>query len=51
MPRGIYVLMLLAVIAAGGLTAWLVSVFGPDAFVLALPVFMIATIFLNRVRK
>ena len=51
MPNHIFALLILGVIVAGGLTVWLLTVAGPTALMVALPLFMIATVALKLLRK
>jgi len=51
MPPKVFALMLSAVIAAAALTVWMLTVLGPVALLVALPLFMIATVALRFLRR
>jgi hypothetical protein len=51
MPPSTFILMLLAVFFAAGMSVWLISGLGPTAMAIALPVFLIATLAVRRLRK
>ena len=51
MPPKTFALLLVAVMIAGGLTVWLLSVAGPTALLVALPLFMLGTVALRFLRK
>ena len=51
MPLTLFVALLFAVIAAAGVTVWLLSLGGQAALMTALPLFLIATAALMLLRK
>ncbi|WP_299030579.1 hypothetical protein [uncultured Sulfitobacter sp.] len=51
MPALTFVILILSVIVAGGVTVWLVSNGGAAVMVAALPAFMIAAVALKVLRK
>jgi hypothetical protein len=51
MPPKVFALMLSAVIASGALTVWLFAMLGPSSLLIALPLFMIATVVLGYLRR
>lgn len=51
MPPKLFALILVSVLVAGALTVWLISTAGPGALLVALPLFMIATVALRAPRK
>lgn len=51
MPPRHFILMLVAVIAAAGLTVWFISSVGTSVMVIALPAFLIAALALRVLRK
>lgn len=48
MPKLIFAVMLLCVIVSAGLTVWLASAAGPTALAAALPVFLVASLFVRK---
>ncbi|KIN61209.1 hypothetical protein Z945_2197 [Sulfitobacter noctilucae] len=48
MPLTFFASLLLAVILAGGLTVWLISLGGPTLMAFALPALLIAAVVLHR---
>ncbi|KEJ88018.1 hypothetical protein [Sulfitobacter donghicola] len=48
MPATTFLLLLLSVMAAAGLTVWLLSLAGPSVFAVAVPAALIATFALRK---
>jgi hypothetical protein len=51
MPLSTFFVILFVVVAAAGVTVWLISMGGPTVMIVTLPAFMIAAVALKVLRK